>query len=411
MLGVVTRTSTRVCVLTDTFHPVVGGGETYARNVARHLQGLGVPIFVLTRRVLPSSPAEDRVDGVRVIRVPPSGQLRFGKYLMLPIVAWRLIRMHRAYDVILASNFRAVGPLAVVVGRLLGKRVVLRAGICGEFSGDYVAVGGTDGRPPRWLALPLAARRALLRLADGFIANCEAVTDEFRRGGAPPGRIALLPGGVDTERFHPVDAERKRRLREQLGLPATGFLIGYAGKLNRGKGLEHLVAALPSLRAGHADLHLVLIGAGANQSLSQEEALRARVRELGLEERVTFSGYVDNVPEYLQSLDVFVLPTEYEALPNALMEAMACGLPCVASRVGGIPDILEDGVSGRLIAPGDPEAIVRAVSELRDDPERASRYAAAGRRRMETDYAQSALARRLESFLSGSTGEAQHARG
>lgn len=404
------RTLTRVCLLTDTFHPVVGGGETYARSIARQLQELGVPVFVLTRRVVPASPEEERVDGVRVVRVPPTGPQRSGKYLMLGPVAWRLVRMRGDYDVILASNFRAVGPLAVGMGRLLGKRVVLRAGICGEFSGDYVAAGGGGGRAPRWLALPLEARRALLRRADGFVANCEAVTEEFRRGGAPPGRIHLLPGGVDTERYHPVYAGRKKLVRERLGLPVERFLVGYSGKLNRGKGLEHLVAAWPALRARHPDLHLVLIGGGAHQTLSQEEALRAQVRELGVAEHVTFTGYVENVPEYLQSLDLFVLPTEYEALPNALMEAMACGLPCVASRVGGIPDLVEDGVSGRLVAPGDPEALVRAVSELRDDPALAERLAAAGRGRMESHYAQSALARRLETLLRELAGEVRHAR-
>lgn len=392
----------RVCLLTGSFYPVIGGGETYARNVARHLAARGVDIFVLTRRIISASPRTEVVDGVPVIRVGPSGKASLAKYLMLPTAAAQLWRRRHHYDVLLVSNFRALGPFAVVMAKLLGKRCVLRAGVCGEFSGEYItADGGVSRRALSWLAAPLALRTAVLRRADGFISNCAQISEEFERHGVARQRITLMPGGVDTERFQPATSDERARLRAQLRLPSDRSLIGYSGKLNRGKGIDHLIAALPLILKRQPAAHLVLIGGGANQSLSQEHTLRAMVRDAGLEDRVTFTGYVQNVPEHLRSLDVFVLPTEHEALPNALMEAMASGLPCVATRVGGIPDLIEDGVSGRLIEPGDVEALARALIELWEDAALAQRYGLAARRTIEARYSLDELARRHVTFLSG----------
>jgi glycosyltransferase involved in cell wall biosynthesis len=390
----------RVCLLTGSFHPMVGGGETYARNIARRLSASGVPVFVLTRRALASSPRAERADGVDVIRVGPSGAVRFGKYLMIPSVMRELVRRRTDFDVLLVSNFRALGPAAVLAAKWLRKPCVLRAGVCGEFSGSYVAADGLSSRRAlSWLRGPLALRRRLLASADGFVSNCREITEEFRQGGAPEAKIAYLPGGVDTEKFRPANAEERAALRARLTLPESGFLIGYAGKLNRGKGIEHLLAALPGIRNQHPDAHLVLIGGGAHQFLSYEAELRSQAQRLSLEPAVTFTGYVDAVPDYLRALDVFVLPTEHEALPNALMEAMATGLPCVASRVGGIPDLIEDGVSGILVPAADPAALEQALRRLKEEPALARRLGEGARAAMERRFSLEQLARRHAELL------------
>ncbi len=281
----------RMCLLVESFFPMVGGGETYARAIAARLHALGVPVFVVTRRIRRDLKVHEIVDGVPVHRVPPTGMVRFGKYAMLPVVALTLVRLRRLYDVVYVVNFRTLGPVAVLTAKLLRKKCILRAGICGEFSGRYVADHATGSpRAASWLAAPLALRTAVLRQADGFVSNCEAVAEEFRRHGAAQEKIARLPGGTDTEMFHPVEPAMKRHLRRRLGLSPERFLIGYAGKLNRGKGLEHLLAALPAILRRHPKAHVVLIGSGVGQFLSQEAALRELVRVLGREERVTFTG-------------------------------------------------------------------------------------------------------------------------
>jgi len=389
-----------ICVLIELFHPIVGGGETYVRNITSRLAAQGLRVSIVTRRVRPEFAPRERLDGVEVHRVPPSGMPRFGKYLMIPWAVAKLVQLRRTYDVIYVSNFRVLGPVGLLVARLLGKRCVLRAGICGEFSGRYVAENGMlPTRALSWLATPLTLRMALLRRADGFVSNCEAITREFTDGGVPRERIAWLPGGVDTARFAPLNGVDRSTLRARLGLPTDRYLIGYSGKLSRGKGVNHLLAALPGILRRAPDAHVVLIGSGQHQFLSQETALRAMVKTLQVEDRVTFTGFVENVPEYLRSLDLYVLPTEFEALPNALMEAMACGLPCVATRVGGIPDLITDGVNGRLVAPASPEALERAVLEVRNDQGLAATWRVAARQTIEARFSLEVLARRHQEFL------------
>jgi glycosyltransferase involved in cell wall biosynthesis len=118
------------------------------------------------------------------------------------------------------------------------------------------------------------------------------------------------------------------------------------------------------------DLHLVLVGSGSGQYLSCEEKLRTYVEENNLSQHVTFTGYVENVEEYLKASDCFVLPSRSEGLPLSLIEAMACGLPSIATTVGGIPDVVMDWENGVLVDPGDNGALRDAIWQLYSEEER-----------------------------------------
>jgi glycosyltransferase involved in cell wall biosynthesis len=112
----------------------------------------------------------------------------------------------------------------------------------------------------------------------------------------------------------------------------------------------------------------LLVGSGAGQSLSVEKALHARVSAEGLEQHVTFAGPVENVEDYLRASDAFAFPSLFEALGLSLVEAAACGLPCIGSRTGGIVDVIEDGASGLLVPPGDAKALAEALVHLATEP-------------------------------------------
>ena len=143
------------------------------------------------------------------------------------------------------------------------------------------------------------------------------------------------------------------------------------------------------------------MGSGSEQVISIEEKLRQEARSSALEGRVTFSGRVDNVAAYLQASDVFVFPTLNESLGMSAVEAQACGLPAVASRTGGVPDIIEDGVTGILVPPGDGRAFSEALRHLIQDTELRARYAVAARKRMEALFATEVMvARYVELFRS-----------
>jgi mannosyltransferase len=199
------------------------------------------------------------------------------------------------------------------------------------------------------------------------------IQDEMRAAGIPRERIRLLPHGVDVERFRPADPTERQALRARLGLP-EGVLAVYSGRLLRGKGLETLVDAMAAPALPEA-LRLVLLGSGEGQ-LDVEPELRRRVSERGLGERVVFAGRVENVADYLRAGDLFVFPSLFEALGIALVEAAACGLPAVASRTGGIVDVVDHDRSGVLVPPGSAPALAAALAALAADP---GRRAAMGR--------------------------------
>lgn len=368
-----------VCLLISAFYPRVGGGETHARLLGRELKTLGTPVFVLTRKHEKGLSARDTVDGVEVHRVGPSGFPRMGKYLMLPATICALIRQRRDYEIIYVCGLRVLGLAGMLAGLLLNKRIVLRAEACGEWSGDFAfnSPGDSTRQLNPLLRLALGMRNWLYRKADRFLAISRVIRDEFLAGGLPDSQIVTITNGIDFNAFQPADADKRAKLRAEFGF-GEAFVFAYAGKLNRGKGLEMLLRAWEGLATQFPHARLLLIGAGGSQFLSCEQELRQFVEERKLENSVTFTGYTNRVADYLCAADTFVFPSESEALGLALIEAMACGLPSLASATGGILDIVTDQQNGRLLPVGDENAWRTAMIELMKAPEQAARWAAAG---------------------------------
>lgn len=388
----------RICLLTESFHPKIGGGETHARLLGATLVRRGVPVFILTQRQVRAWPRLDEVDGVPVRRVGVPGSARFGKFLMMPGALLSLLYRRRDYDVVYVCGMRTLGPVAALLSLMTGCRSVLRAESCDELSGADTLNKFPSGARRRVIASLFALRNVLMRRADRFLSISRVIRQEFLDCGVPPERIVSIRNGIDTTRFDPAEPAEKQGMRRRLGLP-DGLLCIYTGKLNRGKGLEMLLRAWRRLVLAHPRLHLVLVGSGANQFLSCEEELRAFVRAHGLEPHVTFTGAVWNVEDYLKASDLFLFPSEKEALGISLIEAMACGLPAIASRTGGILDVIEDGVDGRLIEVGDEEALVAAVDDLVRHPEIGAQLAQAARRKAVDVFSISAVAEAHEQLF------------
>jgi glycosyltransferase involved in cell wall biosynthesis len=358
----------RVLFLTESFHPTLGGGETHIRRLAAALVAARESATVVTRRADPAWPAEETLDGVRVLRVGPPGPARRGKYRMLPAAFRTALRELARHDVLVVRGTRVLGLPGLAAARLRGRPAVLQPEINGELGGEAFTWGkpwasGLAGLAVRDL---VATRNFLLRDADAFVAMSRQIQGEMLAATVPGERIHLLRHGVDVERFRPATAGERAALRRKLGLP-EGVLAVYSGRLLRGKGLETLVDALGSPRLAER-LRLVLVGAGEGL-LDVEPELRRRVAAQGLEGRVVFAGRAENVEDYLRACDFFAFPSVFEALGIALVEAAACGLPAVASRTGGIVDVVEDGRSGLLVPPGDRDALVQALAALVEDSE------------------------------------------
>ncbi len=368
-----------VCLLIGTFHPRVGGGETHARLLSHELKALGTPIFVLTRRHESSLPAHDQVDGVEIRRVGPAGFPRFGKYLMIPAAIRALSKARADYDIIYVCGLRVLGIAGVLAGRWFNKRIILRSEACGEWSGGFffAGAGNSTRKLNPLLRAALALRNRLYRKADRFLAISRVIRDEFLDGGLRDSQIVTITNGINFDAFQPATAERRAALREEFAF-GDSFVFAYSGKLNRGKGLEMLLRVWRGVATQHPSARLLLIGAGGTQFLSCEQELRSFVVANSLQNSVIFTGYTNRVADYLSASDAFVFPSESESLGLALIEAMACGLPSLASATGGILDIVTDQEDGRLLPVGDENAWQKAMIELMQAPEMAARWAAAG---------------------------------
>ena len=367
--------------LTESFYPVFGGGEEHIRSLGARLAASGMAATVVTRRGDPSWPAEETREGIRVRRVRPSGPARTGKYLMVPAAVLALFQERDRFDVLVVRGTRVLGLPGLLAGRALGKGVVLQPELNGELSGEAYTWGTRYARGPvaalvRW---GTALRNVWFRDGDAFVAMSERIRQEFLAAGVPPEKIAHLPHGVDTARFRPASPEERVALRRRLGLPADALVIAWTGRVLKGKGLETLLGAFEGVAAAEPGAHLLLVGSGSGQALSIEDELRGRVQASGLRPRVTFAGRVDAVEDWLRASDVFAFPSLVEALGISLIEAAACGLPCVGSRTGGIVDVIEEGRTGLLVPPGDAEALASALRALLSDPGARAAMGEAGR--------------------------------
>jgi glycosyltransferase involved in cell wall biosynthesis len=369
------RAVPRICLLTETYHPLIGGGETQARILADSLAANGIDAFIMTRRVSRSLRKAEVIDGIAVQRIPPVGMGPLKRWGMLLSALAALGRMRRHYDIVYVSGYKALGISAVLISKLLGKVCILKADSNGEMSGAFFAGGLRRLKltPSSLIVRPfLAIRNNILRKADLFVAITTDISEELESHGVKRDRICSITNSVDTRRFRPVDRVEKRRLRQRLNVPNKQILVTYSGRLVSYKGLPLLIRVVDRIHQENAAVGFVFVGTGGIDIHNCEKELKEYVRSSRLEDVVHFTGAVSNVHEYLQASDVFVSPTEKDAFPLSIVEAMACGLTVISTRVGGIREIITDGQNGVLIDARDAQQLYDAIRIAIADPARAA---------------------------------------
>jgi len=255
-----------------------------------------------------------------------------------------------------------------------------------RFARVPLAIHSEHGYEVEMLAgLPL--RRRLFRRAAYAMADAVfAVTQELRSYHAcqawfSEDRIRVLPNGVDVQRIAPGPEERAG-IRQNLGLPATALVVGTVSRMVPIKDHPTLFRAAELLASAGVPIHLLLVGSGPELARHREAVAASPL----LNGRVTFLGAVPNVTEALQAMDVFVLPSLAEGMSNTLLEAMAAGLPVIATRVGGNPELVEDGRSGWLFQPGDVSDLAARLERLAFDAGLRSALGQAARHRAVSQF-------------------------
>jgi glycosyltransferase involved in cell wall biosynthesis len=223
----------------------------------------------------------------------------------------------------------------------------------------------------RHVTIPVSRRRGLVyRLADRVITSGEAVKAVLVAAGVPADRIVAVPPGFDPARFHP--AVSGLGVRRELGV--TGPAVGLVANLRGSKGHQYFLEAAREVLVDTPGTRFLIVGDGIGR-----EDIARRVREMGLADAVVMTGFRRDIPEVMAALDVLVLPSiKSEASSQVILQALAVGTPVVATTVGGSPELITDGVTGRLVPPRDAPALAGAIRALLRDPEAAAAMAAAG---------------------------------
>lgn len=279
----------------------------------------------------------------------------------------RFLSQHR-FDVVHFHTSRAHSMAPFIAG-LAGTRVVTRRM-------DYV---------PSRLSVSCLYNRAV----DAVAAISQEVANALGAAGVSSKLITIIPSGVDCRRFSPPTPEQRAAARGALGLAPDQVAIAAVGGLELRKGHRYLLDAIAQLRGPWPTLRCFIAGDG-----SQRGALAEQARRLGLEKPLQFLGSIEDPRTLFWAIDIYVQPSVKEGLGVALLEAMACGLAAVASRAGGMAEVVEDGRSGVLVAAADSGALAGALGELIDSPAVRSSIGAAARERVERNFSMETMAHR-----------------
>jgi glycosyltransferase involved in cell wall biosynthesis len=376
----------RVLFVTGAYYPEISAAAVQCRAVADALRGRAT-FSVLTTAVDPTLAPVETVDGVVVQRVTIDIRSRVSKAIASVRIVKRMLHARQTYDMVHVHGISQKNIPIAALARLLGRPLVLTLHTSGQ---DEPAQVRRRGPLAYWA---FRSSDLVLCVSPSLRTHC--------RADLPAAHVRLAPNGVDTTRFRPVDAEARRALRRGLGWPETQPVVLFVGFFSRDKRPDLLFRVWRRLNSGGVRPRLVFVGAKSTPYYEIDHSLARRIRQeadqIGCSRDVVFVEPTHETERYFRAADVFVLPSIREAQPLALLEAMACGVPSIATRLAGATDVLiEDGRNGRLVPADDEDALATALGELLAD-EAAARLM--GARARETVMAAYDIRRTAERWL------------
>lgn len=364
----------RVCHIISSFRPLMGGAERATENLCRELARLGADVVVLTRHHR-GLPRHERIGGVPVHRLGLAGPKVLSSATFIVHALWWMWLRLSCYPVVHVQNIDSPLLIGMLAKALLHKKLAV------TIHGEKQIAFEKD--------MPLGKWRVglMIGLGDVFVALTEPCHHQYLEEGIAPDRIVDIPNGIDIEDFCPPTVGQKTTLRKQFGHGADDCVVLYAGRLVELKRVDLLIWAFVALPEA-ASARCLIVGAGP-----ERENLEAQVRAKGLDARVHLVGATNDVLPFYQMADIFVLPSLYEGLSVALLEAMACGLCVIVAGSPGNLAVVEHGVDGLVFPVERPEVLVERLAEALANPERRRVMGQAARQRVALTHSIQTVAR------------------
>ena len=360
-------------MLSHGYYPRIGGVERQLAAVVPLLQARGVEPYVLTRR-LRGTQRFETVGGAPVYRLPVPGPKPLAS-LTFTLSALPLIKRLNP-DLIHAHELISPATTAIAARKLFGIPVVATVHGSG-LSSDVLRL--------KRRFLGKTRLKILCREIAAFCVISAVIDRELATEGVPVQKRISIPNGVDTGRFAPLAPAQKKALRSRLALPAEARIVIFVGRLAPEKRVDLLTGIWRSVRQAVPRALLLILGSGP-----EEAGLKQRASD-----GVLFLGSQPDVTPYLQAADLFVLPSAAEGLSLALLEALACGLPAIATSVGGNPEVIRHLETGWLTPPDDPPALTEAIVTLLEDEKLQSKLRENARAHAVQNYSLVKMADRL----------------
>jgi N-acetyl-alpha-D-glucosaminyl L-malate synthase BshA len=360
----------KICIVTTMFPKYKGDYYgSFVFDEAKELVEKGFEIHVVTQHNT-GIPYEEVMDGIQIHRFPWLEPKKFRAIvhfkglkdnlrLLTYIISlfFNLIRIIRKYkiDVIHAHSAIPTGLVGVIVAKLTRLN-------------SFITAHGMDINNFEVNSIYGRLISFSLNSCNVAIAVSEDLAKKMREYGVGQNKIVILKNAVDNKLFKPM---RNEKLRNDYGIKEDEVLILFVGYLDIFKGIFEIIDAFCELHRHNKNLKLMMVGTGPKKT-----ELKRKISKMGLENEVILTGALlhDQVVYYYQAADLFVLPSYTEGLPLSLLEAMACGLPVVASNVGGIPGVVEDGVNGYLVPSKDKGLLIQKLAILTSEEELRSKF-------------------------------------
>ena len=359
-------------MVTERYIPIWGGAENQLRQLIPHLVSKGCEIEVVTRRWHEEMSRKELVDGIRVHRIgsPGTGIFKTASFVFSLIIF--LLFKCRDTQIFHSHGALKIGGLCAVAAKLTGKKNIAKI--------------ATAGHIPKLVKSRWGRVIAnLFKRSDAVICMTREIEHELMDIACHRDKIVRIRNAVDSRRFKAADNFSRSEFLKRYRINEAGLLVIFSSRLVFRKGIDILLAAWPAVHKKNPYVYLLIIGSGKDQPDSIEKAMKEKVVQEGLD-NIIFLGETDEPEKLLGIADIFVFPSRKEGFPNALMEAMAAGLPSVCSRIGGVLPLVDDGKTGILYETENAGQLAEKLDMVLKDKALRTRLGANARSAMEKNY-------------------------